>query len=401
MKPFPESDLKWMRQALALARRGEGLTRPNPPVGAVLVKNGREIGQGWHRKAGGPHAEIYALRQAGKSARGATLYVTLEPCSTFGRTPPCTDAILRAGLGRIVVGTTDPNPQHAGRGLRLLRKAGLRVDVGACAGDAAALIAPFACRMLRRRPFITLKLGLSLDGRIADSTHSSRWITGPEAREMVQAMRRASDAIMVGAGTVRHDNPSLWPRPDGKRNPWRIIVVRQGPLPLSAQVFTDEHVAQTIVAAPRGWQPALARKIRQTGATVLELPSRRFLPALAKELGKLGILRVLCEGGGILAGELIQAGLVDEMCVFLAPMLIGGPVGAMGTTEWRLAQAPRFWPREFRPIGNDLLVRLDPMEHPGSAGTPRPTVVRPGASRVGRTLRVSRKTNKSNNRKKS
>ena len=246
-----------------------------------------------------------------------------------------------------------------------------------------------------------LKLGLSLDGRIADSAHSSRWITGPEAREMVQAMRQASDAVMVGAGTVRHDNPSLWPRPDGKRNPWRIIVVRQGPLPLSAQVFTDEHVARTIVAAPRGWQPALARKIRQTGATVLELPSRRFLPALAKELGKLGILRVLCEGGGILAGKLIQAGLVDELCVFLAPMLIGGPVGAMGTTEWRLVHAPRFRLREFRSIGNDLLVRFDPMEPPGSAGTPRPPVVRPDASRGGRTLRMNRKTNKSNNRKKS
>lgn len=360
MRAFAESDLKWMRLALELARRGEGLTRPNPPVGAVVVKNGRKIGQGWHKIAGGPHAEVFALRQAGAAARGATLYVTLEPCSTFGRTPPCTDAILRAGIARVVVAVTDPNPRHAGRGLRLLRQAGVRVEVGACGAEAAALLAPFACHMSRKRPLFTLKLGLSLDGRIADHTHSSRWITGPEAREMVQAMRRTSDAVMVGAGTVRHDDPSLWPRPDGKRQPWRVVVVRRESLPLDAHLFTDEHAARTIVAAPRGWQPACARKIRRAGATVLELPPRRFLPALAAELGRLGILRVFCEGGGILAGELIQVGLVDELCVFLAPMLVGGPVGAVGATAWRLPQAPRFRRVESKSIGQDWFLRLVP-----------------------------------------
>ena len=360
MSRFPESDLRWMRQALALARRAEGMTRPNPPVGAVVVKNGRKIGQGWHKKAGGPHAEVFALRQAGAAARGATLHVTLEPCSTFGRTPPCSDAILRAGISRVVVGAVDPNPRHAGRGLRLLRKAGIRVAVGACAEEAADLIAPFACHMLRHRPFITLKLGLSLDGRIADPTHSSRWITGPEARKQVQTMRRAADAILVGAGTVRHDNPSLWPRPDRKRNPWRIIAVRNGPLPVSAQVFTDAHAARTIVAAPKGWRPALARTLRQRGVTVLELPPRRFLPALAAALGQLGILRVLCEGGGILAGELLQSHLVDELCVFLSPMLVGGSVGATGRAEWLLKHAPRFKRKEFRAAGKDLFLRLAP-----------------------------------------
>lgn len=362
MSRFSESDLKWMRQALALACRAEGLTRPNPPVGALVVKNGRRIGQGFHRKAGGPHAEVYALRQAGDAARGATLYVTLEPCSTHGRTPPCTDAIVRAGIARVVVGTADPNPRHAGQGLRLLRKAGIPVEVGACADDAAVLIAPFACLMLRHRPFFTLKLGLSLDGRIADHTHSSRWITGPEARNVVQTMRRASDAVMVGAGTVRHDNPSLWPRPDGRRNPWRIVVARIGSLPLSAQVFTDEHAARTIVAAPSGWQPACARKIRQAGAAVLELPADRFLPALARALGQLGILHVLCEGGGILAGELLHARLADELCIFQSPLLLGGPVGATGNTEWLLKHAPRFERKEFRAVGRDLFLRLTPRE---------------------------------------
>jgi diaminohydroxyphosphoribosylaminopyrimidine deaminase / 5-amino-6-(5-phosphoribosylamino)uracil reductase len=362
MNRFPESDLQWMRRALVLARRAEGMTRPNPPVGAILVKNGLKIGQGWHKKAGGPHAEVFALRQAGNKARGATLYVTLEPCSTFGRTPPCSEAVIRAGVSRVVVGSIDPNPRHAGRGVRLLRKAGIRVDVGACTSEATDLIAPFACHMLRHRPFFMLKLGLSLDGRIADPTHSSRWITGPEAREQVQAMRRGADAILVGAGTVRHDNPSLWPRPDLKRNPWRVIIVRHGPLPVSAQVFTDEHAPRTLVAAPRGWQPACVRKLRQQGVTVLELSENRLLPDLAAELGTRGVMRVLCEGGGILAGELFRTSMVDELYIFLSPMVVGGPVGATGSTEWLLKQAPRFEWKEFRPVGKDLLLRLAPIE---------------------------------------
>ncbi|HPC57482.1 MAG TPA: bifunctional diaminohydroxyphosphoribosylaminopyrimidine deaminase/5-amino-6-(5-phosphoribosylamino)uracil reductase RibD [Kiritimatiellia bacterium] len=370
--PAMSADLTWMRQALALARRGEGHTRPNPPVGAVLMKNGRRIGQGWHRRAGGPHAEIYALRQAGDQARGATLYVTLEPCSTHGRTPPCVDAILQAGIRRVVVAAIDPNPKHAGRGIRLLRRQGVHVDVGTGGGEAADLIAPFACLVQTRRPWFTLKLGLSIDGRIADHTHSSRWITGPEAREAVQALRRASDAILIGAGTLRHDNPSLWPRPDRGRCPWRIIVVRTGALPLSAQVFSDAHASRTIVAAPRGWAPAAAQALRRNGITVWELPARRFLPALAKQLGELGVLRVLCEGGGILAGELIRARLADELCVFLSPMLLGGPVGAMGNTQWRLTQAPRFQLKESKPIGHDIFLRLEPAEPAGLAETSRP-----------------------------
>lgn len=365
MKTLPESDLKWMRQALALARRGEGRTRPNPPVGAVVVKNGRRIGQGWHKRAGGPHAEIFALRQAGAAARGATLYVTLEPCATFGRTPPCTAAIVRAGIGRVVVATLDPNPVNGRKGLRALRRAGVRVALGACAREAAELVAPFACRVLRQRPFVSLKLGLTLDGRIADFAHASRWITGPAARAVVQAMRRSADAILVGAGTVRRDNPSLWPRPDKGRTPWRIIVARRGPLPLSAQLFTDAHADRTIVAAPKGWQPACARKLRRQGVAVWELPPSRLLPALATKLGQLGILRVLCEGGGILAGGLIRARLADELCVFISPVCLGGPIGAMGRTRWRLAAAPRFACREVRTVGQDIFVRLVPRDKEG------------------------------------
>lgn len=361
MNPATETDRLWMDKAIRLARRAEGMTRPNPPVGAILVKNGRKIGQGWHRKAGGPHAEVYALRQAKGKARRSTLYVTLEPCSTTGRTPPCTNAILRAGITRVVVGAIDPNPLHAGRGLRMLRKAGIQVVVGICSKEARNLISPFACRMLRQRPFFSLKLGLSLDGRIADSSHSSRWITGPEAREQVQALRRSADAILVGAGTVRHDNPSLWPRPDRQRNPWRIVVVGDGPLPFRAQLFTDAHASRTLVVAPKGWQPACAHAIRRSGAMVLELPRKNLLQALARELGQMGILKVLCEGGGILAGELLRSKLVDELCVFLSPVMIGGPVGAVGSARWPLSLAPQFIRREFRPIGKDLFIRLEPI----------------------------------------
>ena len=365
MKSVRAQDQRWMEQALRLARNGLGLTRPNPPVGAVVVKNNQVIGQGWHRRAGGPHAEIYALRQAGPKALGATLYVTLEPCSTFGRTPPCVEAIIQAGISRVVVGTTDPNPKHAGRGLRILRKAGIQVTTCPDSTAARNLIAPFTCHQLQKRPWITLKLGLSLDGRIADYRHSSRWITGPEAREVVQAMRREADAVMVGAGTVRHDNPSLWPRPDKGRQPWRVIVAQKGPLPLSAQVFTDVHAARTIVAVPRGWRPTCARKIRATGATILELPASGFWRALMRELARRDILHVFCEGGGGIAGALLKANLVDELRIFLSPMLIGGPVGATGTTAWRLPQAPGFILRKCTPVGKDLLLKLTPKQKEG------------------------------------
>ena len=356
------SDTPWMARALALARRGEGLTRPNPPVGAVVVKDGECIGTGWHRKAGGPHAEVYALRQAGDAARGATLYVTLEPCSTHGRTPPCCDVVIRAGIARVVAAMADPNPAHAGRGFTLLRKAGIEVSVGAMEAEAARLLAPFACLQLKQRPFFTLKLGLTLDGRIADATHRSQWITGPAARAEVQALRRASDVVWVGAGTLRADNPSLWPRPDAGRRPWRLVTALEGPVPVQAKLFTDEHASRTILAAPKGWQPACGDRLRAQGVTVWELPRTpgRFLPALARRLGGLGVLRVLCEGGGGIASALVRAGLADELCLFVAPKLLGGPVGAMGPAFWPIARAPRFRLLECRPVGDDVLLRYRP-----------------------------------------
>ncbi len=199
----PIEDERWMRIALAQARRGEGLTRPNPPVGAVLVRNGRLLGRGFHRRAGRPHAEINALRAAGDAARGATLYVTLEPCSTWGRAPPCTEQIIARGIRRVVIGCPDPNPNHAGRGVRILRRAGLSVTVGVCGPECAGLVAPFHSWITRGLPYVTLKLGASLDGRIADARGRSRWITGPEARREAHRLRRRVDAILVGRGGSR------------------------------------------------------------------------------------------------------------------------------------------------------------------------------------------------------
>lgn len=357
-----EVDAFWMSRAIALARRAEGMTRPNPAVGAVVVADGQRVGEGWHRRAGGPHAEVYALRQAGPRAKGATLYVTLEPCSTYGRTPPCCEAVVKAGIARVVVGVADPNPRHAGRGLRLLRKHGIAVETGVCKEAAADLLAPFACTMLNHRPFFSLKLAVSLDGRIADFSHSSRWISSPASRSLVQEMRRSSDAIMVGAGTLVHDNPSLWPRPDKGRNPWRVVVAGKRPLPLEAQVFTDAHADRTLVAIPEITQSRALKTLRERGVSVLETPkSGEALAFLARHLLSLGVMKVFCEGGGRLAASLLKAGLVDEFCVFLAPVLVGGPVSAVGEAAWPLAEAPRFVLRESRQIGPDMFLRYRPL----------------------------------------
>ena len=357
-----EADEFWMSRAIALARRAEGMTRPNPAVGAVVVANGQCVGEGFHRRAGGPHAEVYALRQAGPRARGATLYVTLEPCSTYGRTPPCCDAVLQAGIARVVVGVADPNPRHARRAFRLLKKHGTAVTVGVCKEAAADLLAPFACTMLRHHPYFSLKLAVSLDGRIADSTYSSRWISSPASRTLVQEMRRSSDAILVGAGTLLHDNPSLWPRPDKGRNPWRVIMAGQRPLPLDARVFTDGHADRTLVVLPERAQPRAVQTLRKRGVSVLETPkSADALSALSDHLLSLGVMKVLCEGGGQLAASLVKAGLADEFCVFLAPVLVGGPVSAVGNAAWPLAEAPRFRLKESRPVGPDLFLRYAPI----------------------------------------
>ncbi len=358
-------DERWMARAIELARRGEGRTRPNPPVGAVLVRNVRCIAEGWHRRAGGPHAEEIALRRAGAAARGATLYVTLEPCCTHGRRPPCTDAILAAGVARVVVAVRDPNPRHRGRGLRRLAAAGVEVVAGVGKAEAAALIEPFACWIRRGRPFVTLKLAATLDGRIADAAGASRWITGAAARREVQRLRRRADAVMVGRGTAAHDDPSLRPRPEGGRRPWRIVVASGGDVPLSARMLNDEAVARTMIAVSDRCSAERESVLRNKGAEVLRLPEADEggvdLAALLEALGRRDLLHVICEGGGALAASLFRAGLVDAVEYFLAPRLLGATARPAVGGGWSLAAMPELTWVDIRRLGRDAWLRLRPL----------------------------------------
>ena len=353
-----------MRRALELARLSEGHTRPNPPVGAVVVQGGRMIGEGRHLRAGGPHAEIEALDACRASPRGSTLYVTLEPCCTTGRTPPCTERILREGVGRVVVGCRDPNSRHCGRGLGVLSGRGVGVVCGVCEEEAQALIAPFAKHIATGYPYLTLKLALTLDGRIADRTGASQWITGEEARAEVQKLRRRADAILVGAGTVCADNPSLLCRIGGGGDLVRVVVDAGGRTPAGAQVYTDAAAPRTVVATTPETAAARAAQWSRRGAHVWTFaPDKRGrvpLRRLLKRLGDEGLLHVVCEGGGALAGSLAEADLVDEYCLFYAPAVLGDARGVNGISGdgWLLKKMPRMRFAEVRQVGADVMVRV-------------------------------------------
>ncbi len=354
-----------MRRALQLARRGLGRTHPNPPVGALVVCEGRVIGEGFHRRAGLPHAEVEALRGLDRAqTTGATLYVTLEPCSTQGRTPPCTDAILYAGIKRVVVSALDPNPKHAGRGLRRLRRQGVEVVGGVCRNEGEALIAPFAKWVTTARPYITLKMAMTLDGRIADGEGRSRWITGISARREVHALRRQVDAIMVGTSTACVDNPSLRASPSLRgRHPLRLILDASGRLPLESKVLRDGLSTHTVVVVT-GTCPVFRRKtLEDTGAAVWTCGRGRHvnLEALVLRAGREGLLHLLCEGGGILAEALVKASLVDEYLFFVAARFLGGSgAPVLGGKGWLLPQAPFLTVEECRRVGDDVLIKAKP-----------------------------------------
>jgi diaminohydroxyphosphoribosylaminopyrimidine deaminase/5-amino-6-(5-phosphoribosylamino)uracil reductase len=308
---------------------------------------------------------VYALRQAGAKAKGATLYITLEPCSTWGRTPPCTDAILAAGIRRVVAATADPNPRHAGRGLALLRRADVEVATGILEREARELLAPFAIAITQKRPRVILKMAVSLDGRIADASGRSRWITGPAARQRVQDLRRQSDVIMIGAATARKDNPSLVPRPARGRSPYRVVVDSSGRLSSTARVLTDEARDRTIIATTTACPSARQTAYRRQGAQVWLLPrsaGRVSLKALLRRLHRMGALQVLVEGGGELAEALLRTGWVDELCWFVAPVVMGGKgIPAIGGKGWPLPRAPRLRVVETRRAGPDVLIRAVPL----------------------------------------
>ncbi len=360
---------RWMRTALSLARRGRGLTSPNPMVGAVLIKNGRIIGSGWHRKAGAPHAEIEALNDARArkcDPRGATLFVTLEPCCTHGRTPPCTDAILKAGIGRVVAAATDPNPRHAGKGFTLLRSAGLLVESGLMGEKATELNRFFNHWITNRLPYVTVKAAMTLDGKIATASGDSKWITGDDARDFGMKLRQEHDAILVGIETILADNPGLTFRPKSPRTPphclRRFILDSRARTPVDATVLTDDSRALTTIvvgpAAPKARLNALSKKVNVLAAPLKD--GRVDLEWLLKHLGESDITSLLVEGGGEVNASFLLGGLAQEAAFFYAPKVLGGRdarrgVAGPGATSWEDAihlEQPR-----FRRLGPDLLLR--------------------------------------------
>ncbi|MBF0161671.1 MAG: bifunctional diaminohydroxyphosphoribosylaminopyrimidine deaminase/5-amino-6-(5-phosphoribosylamino)uracil reductase RibD [Magnetococcales bacterium] len=367
------NDRHFMEQALRLARRAMGHTRPNPLVGCVIVREGQVVGKGYHLRAGEPHAEVLALRQAGASAQGATLYVTLEPCSHHGRTPPCADALVQAGVGRVVVAMIDPNPQVSGRGLQRLQKAGIEVTAGVCQEEAAALNQPFITWITLGRPLVTLKMAASLDGKTATHTGESQWITGPLARHHVQRMRAQHDLILVGIGTVLADNPRLNCRLPGGRDPIRLVVDSRLRTPPQAAILTASERAGIWIATTRH-APAERRIAfekmgfhdEESGTAQRQLllcrstaSGRVDLVDLLQQLGKRHILSLLAESGATLNAALLDAGLVDRLALFLAPRLIGGQ-GAAGLLHGDgvacLADAHRLTHLQITQVGEDFLL---------------------------------------------
>ncbi len=352
-----------MRAALALAARGLGRVWPNPAVGCVLVREGVVVGRGWTQPGGRPHAETEALGRAGEAARGATAYVSLEPCAHIGKTPPCADALIAAGIGRAVAAVEDPDPRVSGRGIAMLRAAGIRVDTGPCAEEAADLNAGFFLRIKQGRPLVSLKLATSLDGRIATRTGDSRWITGAAARQRAHALRAVHDAILVGTGTALADDPALTCRLPGltDRSPVRVVLDRQLRLPATAKLLATAHDVPTWVITTAAADPARRRTLEGLGVQTIEAPTesdgRLSLSAALRELGGRGITRLLVESGSALSASLIQQDLVDRIYWFRSAAVIGGDglAAAASLGLARLADAKLFARIDAATLGADVL----------------------------------------------
>ncbi|WP_280526495.1 bifunctional diaminohydroxyphosphoribosylaminopyrimidine deaminase/5-amino-6-(5-phosphoribosylamino)uracil reductase RibD [Sulfitobacter mediterraneus] len=355
------SDQRYMALALSLGRRGQGRVWPNPAVGCVIVSQNRIVGRGWTQPGGRPHGEVEALAQAGAAARGATAFVTLEPCSHHGQTPPCAQALIDAGVARVVVATTDSDARVNGQGLQMLRDAGIEVTLGVGEAEARRDHAGFFRRVELGRPLLTLKLASSFDGRIATGTGESQWITAPQARRVVHAMRSRHDAVMVGGGTARADDPSLTVRDLGvDHQPARVVVSRRLDIPLMGQLARTAAEIPVILCHGKDADPMLVQTWRDLGAVLLPCAARggQLDPAdIMQQLGAHGLTRVFCEGGSALAASLLEADLVDELVGFTAGLVIGAEglpgVGAMGLETLR--NAPRFDLRQTLACGPDIL----------------------------------------------
>ncbi len=334
--PPPDEDERFMRLALREAQRSVGRTSPNPAVGAVIVRGGKVLARGFHHAAGRPHAEIEALRALKRpaQARGATIYVTLEPCSTHGRTGPCTAAILQAGLARVVIGATDPNPNHAGRGVGILEAGGVEVRAGVLGEECSRLNRAFNRWIVTGKPWVIAKAALTLDGRLTLPPGDGRWLSGPTARAHAHRQRARVDAILIGAGTLRADNPRLTVRgvKGASRQPWRVVLTRRGDLPAAAHLFTDEYRERTLVF------------------------QRKSLARVLADLGRRQVTSVLIEGGGEVLGQAFDAGLVDEVQFYFTPQLAGGPAVAVAGGSVALPPGRTLCDCRFERLGPDVLL---------------------------------------------
>lgn len=357
-------DEKYMQRALDLAARAQGRTSPNPMVGAVVVKDNQVVGEGYHRKAGTPHAEVHALQAAGESARGATLYVNLEPCSHYGRTPPCADAIVRAGVKRVVVAGLDPNPQVSGRGLKILQDAGIETLTGVLDQEAEKLNLAFFKYIQTGIPLVSLKVAMTLDGKIATSTGDSRWISGEASRKYVHQLRNIYDAIMVGIGTVLKDDPMLNTRLENGdiQDPIRVIIDSKLDLPRSSNIVTTARQQKTVVFCDQQADDARQEFLEEASLTVIRLDSKDEklpLEEVLRVLGEMGIMTLLVEGGGEINGYLIEKGLIDKVYWFIAPKIVGGreaptPVGGRGIPQ--LKNALPLKSMEIQCFDEDILI---------------------------------------------
>ena len=363
-----EIHIAFMRRALTLAKIGKGSTSPNPLVGAVIVKAGQIVGEGYHQKAGGPHAEIDALQAAGEAAKDGTLYVNLEPCCHWGRTPPCTDALIQAGIAQVYIAEVDANPKVAGKGIQQLEMAGISVNIGICAAEAAQLNEGHRKYVQTGQPFVILKTAMSLDGKIATATGESRWITSEASRQNVHEIRDEVDAILVGIGTVLRDNPALTTRLAHRKgkDATRIVLDSRGRTPTDANVFNVESSAGLIIAVTPQAPAENVAALEKAGADVIVVPAKQgrvCINALIEMLGTREITSVLIEGGGEVNAAAIAAGVVDKVLCFVAPKLIGGadapgPIGGEGI--FALADAPRLHNVTVTPVENgdgDILIQ--------------------------------------------
>jgi diaminohydroxyphosphoribosylaminopyrimidine deaminase / 5-amino-6-(5-phosphoribosylamino)uracil reductase len=365
MNPIrPSNDNEFMRMALELAARGAGYVAPNPMIGAVVVQEGRVVGTGYHQAVGGPHAEVHAIDDAGDQARGATLYVTLEPCNHHGRTPPCTHKILAAGIQRVVVAVADPNPDVAGGGNAYLKDQGLQVLCGVCREQALRLNESFFKYARTKIPFVVLKMAATLDGRIATRTGDARWVTGPEARARVHALRHAMDAIMVGVGTVKVDDPELTTRLEAGHgvDATRIILDTHLRMPDTARMLQQASVAETWVVCGPAAAPDNRKRLADQGAVIVEAglaDGRIDLAALMRILGARGITSLLIEGGAQVASAALNAGILDKVFFFYAPKILGGDDGipmCSGPGPEKMRESLPLHRVEVERVGADVLV---------------------------------------------